>query len=116
MGNNLTADDLVKIALLAMLHDKSGLTGCVEEVNWADSARFAHLEDCPDAAVVGPVDCAQDCTSTGTGMEIITTRIGCPHGDPIPVKKGGYGIGHLLGEMIRIGQQIEDEREWGDDA
>lgn len=115
MSDNLAADGLVKVALLGMLHDKTGLTGCVEEVDYADSPRFAHLEDCPDAAVIGPVDCEQDCTSTGTGMEVITTLIGCPHGDPIAVKKGGYGIGHLLDKMVQIGQGIEDEREWDDD-
>jgi hypothetical protein len=107
----MTTDDLVRVALLAMLHDKTGLTGSVEEVSWADSPRFAHLEDCPDAAVIGPVECEQDSTSTGTGMEVITARIGCPHGDPIAVKTGGYGIGNLLNKMVQIGQQIEDERE-----
>lgn len=111
MSDNLAADGLVKVALLGMLHDKTGLTGCVEEVDYADSPRFAHLEDCADATVVGPVDCAQDCTSTGTGMEIIAALFDCPHGDPIAVKTGGYGIGNLLDKMVRIGRRIEDDRD-----
>lgn len=113
MSANLTPDDLVKVALLAMLHDKSGLTGCVEPVDYADYPRHDHLEECADATVIGPVECEQDCTSTGTGMEVITVAIGCSHSEPVAMKSGGYGIGNLLGKMIRIGQEIEDERRWG---
>ena len=103
----VTPDDLVKIALLAMLHDASGLTGTIEEVDFADSARFQHLEGCSEVTV-GVTHCEQDATSTGTGFEVLYARLECPHSDSIIVKTASYGIGSLLGKMIELGESLSD--------
>lgn len=109
-----TPDELVCIALSAMLHDNTGLTGTLD-ADMSDLQRLGHLETCVYSAIAGPIVCEQDCTSTGTGVEVVTAQAGCPHGAPITVRTGAYGIGHLLDKMIALGQRIEDEREEGDD-
>ncbi len=109
------ADELVKLALLELLHDTSGLTGSIEPVAGADWDRFEHLEVCMDAAIVGTPECEQDCTSTGTGFEVLTVHIGCLHGVPIAARTSGYGIGGLLRKMEALGQDIADDRKHGGD-
>lgn len=116
-----TADELVNLALLAMLHDKTGLTGEIDYVGQGfmrDAGlrmRWSHLENCADAAVVGPIECEQDATDTGTGFEVLTAPIGCPHGEPVAAKTAGYGIGGLLGKMIELGERVRAGQEGGDD-
>jgi hypothetical protein len=119
-------DELVGLALLAMLRDKTGLSGTVDYVGegWdrreEQSARWSHLEDCAEASIAGPVACTEDATSTGSGFEILTVPISCPHGEPITAKTAGYGHGHLLPKMFELGEHLaevrECEREEGDDA
>jgi hypothetical protein len=109
------ADELVGIALLAMLHDTTGLTGEIDYVSdgpdreRAYAARWGHLEVCAGAEVIGPVTCSQEATSTGTGFEVMTAQIGCPHGVPLLAKTAAYGTRGLLEKMTRLGDELVNQ-------
>lgn len=110
-----TPDELVHTALATMLHDHTGLSGTLDVTDLSDLQRLNHLENCPYSVIAGPIGCEQDCTDTGSGMEILTAQAGCPHGAPITVRTGSYGTGGLLDKMIALGQRIDDERAGSDD-
>jgi hypothetical protein len=117
LAKHPSTDELVKLALLQMLHDPTGRSGELDHVKRgvdamrADGERLKHLERCEDAVVLDPVTCTQDATSTGSGFELLSAPIDCPHGEPLTALTSAYGIGGLLPKMIEIGQEIAEVRE-----
>lgn len=117
-ADHVSPDGLVKDALLAMLHDASGLSGTVEHVKrsadtlLADSERLKHLEGCPEAAVLDTPASEQDATSTGSGFGVVYATVGCPHGEPLRVLTSAYGtVDGLLSKMIELGRHVAEARE-----
>lgn len=110
-------DELVGLALIAMLHDKTRRSGSIDYVydtvdqRGEQHERWKHLEHCPEASIAGPFTCTQDATSTGSGSEVLTAPISCPHGEPITAKTAAYGHGGLLPKMLALGGHLAEVRE-----
>lgn len=120
--SDLSADELLNRALLAILHgtaDSHLELDIQPELPWPQSREACdHLEACPEAAIsdVAGRDgtCGNDTCAVGT----ITMTVCCSHTAAAPAQLDTYGhLSLLLDDMHQLGQEAvwRDEYDKGDD-
>lgn len=110
----LSADDLLRRALLEMMRDTSGRDwprATEFEFGHATSAEVeSHLAQCANAEI-HDVDSDTDTTTTGTQVGSVTCTVRCPHGHSASARAASYGnVSFLIERMEQYAQRlIEDE-------
>lgn len=117
---DLTADELLNLALIGILHGDYGQRIVARQHyhidvdpdgSWPDSRyRSDHLESCPEATATAAT--GEDHAVNTHNVAIIHMTVTCPHVGSAPAQLGTYGhLAWLLDEMHQIGQYLKPYEE-----
>ena len=114
--SDLSADELLNRALLAILHgtaDSHLELDIQAELPWPQSREACdHLEGCSEATITDVAGRDGACGNGTCNVAIVTMTVGCPHQDAAPARLNTYGhLSLLLADMHQLGQ----EAAWGDE-
>lgn len=108
MGADVTADELLARALLAILRDRAGLTGRGGLEFLDNRADEDHLAQCPGATVTDVHGEDGACGNGTCNAALMTMTVSCPHVGSAYARYGRLGhLDALIEDMARIARDTE---------